>query len=171
MAERVGGWLLTALFLIAAILLFGAIYFALPQNQHFSGLLTIGVLSLVFSIGSYLAESFSREPTAQRSLAWGFFGMGFAVLFLTIGLGPTYGTLSLAGQVIGLLLLVVALAVAVGLIGWRRQAVRSTEGQLAARRAWRPESAPSALNYAAATSPTVPRTPPPPTEPGGSERP
>ncbi len=160
--DRWSGLVLTALFLVTAAVLFLLVYFALPGNQHFYALLLIGILALILCLGSYLAESFSRDPTAQRSLAWGFFGMGFAVLFLTIGLGPTYGVLSTTWMLLGLFLTLVVLIVAVALIAWRGRAVRATENQQVARQAWRQESAPSAFSYAAANSPSVPATAPPP---------
>jgi len=159
--NRWSGWLLTGLFLIAAVLLFLLVYEALPWNQHFDALVVIGVLALFLALGSYLAESFSREPTAQRSLAWGFFGMGFAVLFLTVGLGPTYGVLTVVGQLFGLLIIVVVLIITVVLIAWRGRAQRATENQQVARAAWRNETPPNAFSYAAANSPSVPTTAPP----------
>ncbi len=161
-ADRFGGWLLTALFLIAAVLLFLLVYYLLPGSMHFYALLTIGVLALFLSLGSYLAESVSRDPSAQRSLAWGFFGMAFAVLFLTIGLGPTYGILSVTGQLFGLLVVVIVLFVTVALMGWRRRALRATAARQVPREAWRNEPTPSAFSYAAANSPSVPTVSPPP---------
>ena len=159
--DKWSGWLLTGLFLAAAVILFLLIYTVLPQNQHYLALLVIGVVALILAIGSYLAESFSREPTAQRSLAWGFFGLGFAVLFLTIGLGPTYGLLSTTYMLFGLLLTIVVLIVAVALIAWRGRAVRATANREVPRQAWRNEPAPSAFSYAAANSPSVPQAAPP----------
>ncbi len=163
--EQWSGWLLTGLFLVAAALLFLLIYVGLPANQHYGALLLIGVVALFFSLGSYLAESFSREPTAQRSLAWGFFGLGFAVLFLTIGLGPSYGLLSTIYMLFGLLLTVIVLIVAVALIAWRGRAVRSTANRELPPQAWRNEPAPSAFSYAAANSPSVPEAAPAPPSP------
>jgi MFS family permease len=168
--DKWSGWLLTGLFLAAAVLLFLLIYEGLPQNQHYGALLLIGVVSLFLALGSYLAESFSREPTAQRSLAWGFFGLGFAVLFLSIGLGPSYGLLSTIYMLLGLLLTVIVLIVAVALIAWRGRAVRATANRELPRQAWRNEAAPSAFSYAAANSPSVPEAAPAPADhrpPGG----
>ena len=164
--ERWSGWLLTALFLVLAAIVFVALYVTLPGNQHFYALISIGIVALVFSVGSYLGESLSRDPTAQRSLAWGFFGMGFAVLLLTIGLGPTYGVLSTVVQLWGLALVVAVLIVAIALIAWRGRAVRATENQQVARAAWRNEPAPSAFSYSVANAPSVPVTPGAPPSPG-----
>ncbi len=165
-ADGLAAWVLTVLFLVAAALLFAGIYFALPGVFHYYALLTIGILSLFLALGSYLAEAFSREPTAQRAMAWAFFAMGFAVLLFTIALGPTYGVLSTVGMLMALVVVIVALIVAIALITWRVRSVRATEAREAPREAWRQTSPPSALTYAAANSPSVPQvTPPPSNEP------
>ncbi len=166
-AGRWNAWLLTALFLVAAALLFLLVYYALPANSHYGALILIGILALFLSLGSYLAESFSRQPSAQRSLAWGFFGMGFAVLFISVGLGGSYGV-SITYQLLGLLLIVITLIVAVALIGWRGRALRATQRREAPRQAWRNEPAPNAFNYASANSPSVPQAAP---APGGTTAP
>jgi hypothetical protein len=165
-------WVLTALFLVVAAILFFLIYLALPAQQHFGALLWIGILSLIFAIGCYLAESVSRDPSAQRSLAWAFFGLGFAVLYLTIGLAPAYGVSLGTWQLIGLLLVTIALAVSIGLVAWRIRAVQATKVQESVREQWRERPAPSAFSYAAANSPAVPATAtPPPPPPSGSAPP
>jgi hypothetical protein len=160
--EKWSGLLLTAIFLAIAVLLFVGIYLAFTANSHYFALIIIGVLALVLGGVSFLAEAFSREPSAQRSLAWGFFGMGFAVLFLSLGLGPTYGVISTLDSIIGLVLVLVLLFVAVAFVRWRGRSTRATENQQIPRRAWRSEPAPSAFSYAAANSPSVPSTAPPP---------
>jgi MFS family permease len=160
--EKWSGWVLTALFVVVAALVFAALYLTLPANSHYYALIAIGIVALVFALGSYLAESFSRDATAQRSLAWGFFGMGFAVLFLTIGLGQFYGVLSAVDQLWGLVVVVVVLMVAIALIAWRGRAVRATANIEVPRAAWRNETPPSAFSYSTATSPSVPTTAPPP---------
>jgi MFS family permease len=164
---RYSGWLLTALFLALAVMVFLALFFTFPANQHYSALLLIGVLCLVFAFFSYLAESLSREPTAQRSLAWGFFGMGFSVLYLTVILGPYYisGILTPIAQLTTIIFLTVVLAVAVVGIVWRMRAVRATENEMVSRASWRNEPAPSAFSYATAKSPAVPEVGPPPSSP------
>ena len=161
---RMGGWLLTALFVIGAALVFYAIYLAFPAQSHYGALLIIGVLALLLALASYLAESFSRDPQAQRSLAWGFFGMGFTVLLLTLGLGPSYGITSPLAALEGLIVVFVLLAVTIALIVWRVRALAATQAREAPRQAWRNEPAPSAFSYAAANSPSVPSTAPPPAD-------
>lgn len=164
-APRWSGLVLTVVFLVAAVFLFALIYLSFPGQQHFGALITIGILSLLFALGSYLAESLSRDPVAQRSLAWGFFGMGFAVLFLTVGLAPSYSIVSPASALWDIFFLFVLLAVTIGLIVWRVRGVRETERREVQRAEWRSESPPSALSYAAANSPSVPSTAPPSTAP------
>jgi len=168
---RWSGLVLTVLFLVIAAVLFYLIYIAFPASQHFYGLLWIGILALVFAIVCYFAESFSRDPSAQRSLAWGFFGMGFAVLFLSIGLAPSYGISLGDWQLIGLLLTAIALAVSIALIGWRLRAVQSTATREAVREQWKERPAPSAFSYAAANSPSVPATAPGPSPPASTPPP
>lgn len=164
-------WVITALFVIVAALVFAAIYLTIPSDHGFWALIAIGIVALVFSLGSYLMESASRRPTAQRSLAWGFFGMGFAVLIFTIGLGPTYGVLSTVWMLWGLVIVLAVLIVAVALVAWRVRAVRATANQEVPRAAWRNEPAPSAFSYAAANAPSVPSTAPPPPGTGGPSPP
>jgi peptidoglycan/LPS O-acetylase OafA/YrhL len=154
--------LITALFVIVAVLVFAAIYYTITSDHGFWALIAIGIVALIFALGSYLMESVSRQPTAQRSLAWGFFGMGFAVLILTVALGPTYGVLGTVWMLWGLVIVLAVLIVAVALIAWRVRAVRATENQEVSRTAWRNEPAPSAFSYSAANSPNVPSTSPPP---------
>jgi hypothetical protein len=167
------GWgapVLAALFLVIAALVFGATYYLLPQSNHYFALITIGVLALVFALGSYLAEASSRQPTIQRALGWGFFGMGFTVLIVSIALGPTYSVLTTVTALIGLAIVVAVLAISVGLMMWRVRSVAQTEAREAPREAWREEPSPSALSYATATSPSVPAVTPPPPSPGPPPR-
>jgi MFS family permease len=158
--NRWNGWLITGLFVIAAALLFLLIYYALPANRHYGALIVIGIVALFLALGSYLAQSFSRQPTAQRGLAWGFMGMGFAILFISVGIGGSYGV-STTYVLLGLLLIVAVLIVSVALIGWRGRALQRTANREVPRAAWRNEPAPSAFAYAAANSPSVPEVPPP----------
>ncbi len=142
--------------------MFFAIYVALPFAHHYYALLGIGILALLVSGGAYLAEAFSARPTAQRAVAWGFFGMGFAVLFATIALGSMYGVLTLFGQLIALIVVILVLVVAVAFIGWRSRALAATQVRLAKRAAWQSSPPGSALDYSAAHTASVPQVPAPP---------
>jgi hypothetical protein len=167
------GWsavLLTVMFLVVAGLLFTLIYIAVPQNHEFTALLLIGVFALIFAIGCYLAEAASRDPSAQRSLAWAFLAMGFATLFLSVGLGPTYGVESFTNMLLGLLVLIVLLAVTAALIAWRVRGAQAEAHQQVARAAWRSETPVSAFSYSTANAPSGPTTAPP-TPPGSGAPP
>ena len=157
-----GAWILAGLFLVIAALIFGAIWFEFPSSGHWYGLVYIGVIGILFALGSYLAEAASREPMIQRSLAWGFFGFGFAVLLFTIGVGNLYGVLTLVWVLLGLVVVLAVLFITVGLMMWRVRSVAATAAREAPRQAWRNEPTPSALTYAAANSPSVPAVTPPP---------
>jgi MFS family permease len=159
-----GAWVLAALFLIIAALIFAAIYYTLTGWNHYFALVAIGIVSLFFALGCYLAEAASRQPTIRRALAWGYFGMGFAVLIITVALGPTYGVLSMVAALVGLAITIAVLFIAVGLMMWRTRAVARTAAREAPREAWRNEPTPSALSYSAANSPSVPVVTPPPAE-------
>ncbi len=159
-----GAWVLAAIFLVIAALIFAALYYDLTAANHWWALLGIGLVALVFAGGSYLAEASSRDPTIQRSLAWGFFGMGFAILLLTLAVGHMYGVISIVVALLGLVLVLIALFASVGLMMWRVRAVARTASREAPREAWRKEPTPSALTYAAANSPSVPAVTAPPAE-------
>lgn len=163
--------LLTVLFLVIAAVLFTLVYVVLPGSMHFYGLLWIGILALIISLVCYLAESLARDPTYQRSLAWGFFGLGFAVLYLTIGLAPSYGvSIGVSWRLVGLLVTTIVLAIAIVAITWRVRSVAAVKPREEQREAWRERPAPSAFSYAAANSPSVPATSAPP-PPAGTSRP
>jgi hypothetical protein len=159
-----GAWVLAALFLVIAALVLGAVYFALPSAHHYVALVVIGIVALFFALGSYLAEAASRRPLIQRSLAWGFFGLGFADLVGTMATSHLYGVLSIVDAMLGLAIVLAALFVSVGLMMWRVRAVARTVAREAPREAWSEEPTPSALSYATATSPSVPVVTPPPAE-------
>jgi glucan phosphoethanolaminetransferase (alkaline phosphatase superfamily) len=152
---------LAALLGVAAVLLFAAIYFALPAHNHYYALIGIGILALVFSVGSYFAEAFSQRPVAQRALAWGFMAMGFTVLLVSIALGPMFIQLALVAEFVALLVVVLALIVAVAFIAWRTRALAATELRLRKREAWQASGSPSALDYPAAHAPSTPQVPAP----------
>jgi hypothetical protein len=169
-APTVAKWsapVLTGLFLVIAAVLFTLVYVILPASMHFYGLLWIGVLALIISLVCYLAESLARDPTYQRSLAWAFFGLGFAVLYLTVGLAPSYGvSIGTAWQLTGLLVTTIVLAIAIVGVTWRMRTVAAVRPREAQREEWREHPAPSAFSYAAANSPAVPSTAPPPPSAG-----
>ncbi|MFZ1022513.1 MAG: hypothetical protein WAN87_00045 [Thermoplasmata archaeon] len=158
--SKVAAWIVAAILLVVGILLFYGIY--LVVTSHFYALLTIGILAVVFALVAYLSESISRQPSVQRAAAWGFYGMGFAILLLTIGLNPG-ATLSTGWQITGLILVLVLLAVSIAGVGWRFRAVATEQGRQAEHSNWQARPPPSAFSYTAGgpTNPPVPAAPPP----------
>ena len=166
------GVLFGIVMLAVAALLFVGIYVALPQNDHFFGLVTIGILSLVFAVASYFGSALSREPGMARLATYGFLGMGFAVLLLTISLAPG-NPLTLVAQLIGLVFVLLALAAVIGFAWWRAGTQGREAQRVQRRQEWAASPPPSAFDYAAAQkAPTVtPQSPPggaPPSRPGGA---
>jgi hypothetical protein len=161
------GGAIVGVFALIAGLLFAGVYIALPQNGHFYSLLAIGILSLVFGLGAYLAQAVAPDPMLPRALAWGFAGLGYALLFGTVLLDPT-GLLAVSGQVVVLIVLLLFLFAT--LIGgyWRYRAVAVDRVRLANRDGWRASTPRTALEYGAAQherdvtqSPSTPAKGPP----------
>ncbi len=167
--RTISSGLLAFLFLAVAAVLFVVAYLALPGYDHFYGLLAIGVLSLFFSLGAYLAEAFSTRAPIQRAVSWAFAGMGFATLLLTLAFAPS-SPLSLIGKLVGLLLVLLVLIVTVAGTRWRLGQERGVAQRETQREAWRSRPAPSAFTYATAHPPGEPSAPPnqptPPTQGG-----
>ncbi len=168
------GALIGALLLVVAALLFVAIYYALPGYQHFFALITIGILSLVFALVAYLAESFTREPTPMRLATFGFLGMGFAVLLLTIAFAPG-SPLGVVAQLVALVLILLVLVGVLVFARWRATALGAEARREQRRQEWSAQpSVPSAFDYAAAQKAAAPpaQAPPsggsPPSRSGGS---
>ena len=147
------------MFLLVAALIFGGIFLLVSGPVHFAALLTIGFLSLVFAGLSYFAQALSRTPTAQRAAAWGFGAFGFSILFLTVGLFPSFypnlGLLSLLVQFVLLIFLILLLIGAIGLAFWRSRGHAQDEQRQAARQEWSQSAPPSAFSYAAARDPSA----------------
>jgi hypothetical protein len=143
------GLAIVAIFVLVAALLFAGIYLFLAANQHFYGLLTIGILSLGFSIGGYFAQALAPDPLVPRALSWGFAGLGFALLFGTIATNPG-STFSYFEQIGALIVVLLVLGVALVGAYWRSAAVASTRARVEQRTAFQSQPPRSALDYAAA---------------------
>ncbi len=166
----VSGLVLAVLFLAVAALLFVAVYYVLPGHDHFYGLIAIGILSLFFALGAYLAEAFSTQAPIQRAVSWAFAGMGFATLLLTLVFAPN-SPLSFVSTIIGILLVLLVLIVAVAGTRWRVGQERGVAQRESQREAWRARPAPSAFTYATAHPPgeaPPPSSGPAPPPPGGN---
>jgi hypothetical protein len=143
------GVALVGVFALVAALLFATVYLSLPGNQHFYGLVTIGILSLVFALGAYLAQALAPDPMLPRALSRGFAGLGFALLVGTVLTNPA-STLNFLAQLVALI--VILLFVAVTLVGayWRSRTVAGARARLEVRDGWRAQPPRSALDYSAA---------------------
>lgn len=164
--SRIAAPIVAGILFVAALVLMVGIYIVLPQNGHFSGLVTIGVLSLVFAAISYLAQSLSAaNPAPQRTLAWAFYAFGFALLLVTFAFPISAYALAPAGQVTGLVLTLVALAGSIAGIAWRSRTLAAESPLAAARVQWQDRPPVSAFNYGTARSADAPATAPPPSPP------
>lgn len=163
---RVAAPAVAAILLIASVVLFVGVYFLLPLNGHFLGLVTIGILSLVFAAVAYLAQSLSpANPAPQRTLAWAYYAFGFALLLVTFALPASAYNLALTWQITGLVLTLVALAGSIAGIAWRSRTLASEPPREAARAEWRGRAPVSAFDYTTARAPDAPATSPPPSPP------
>jgi len=161
-AGAMSGPLIAVLFVVVAALIFAGVFLLLPGPEHFTALLVIGFLALLFGAISYLAESISRGPAIQRALSWGFGAFGFAILFITVGALPLLysGLISTIGQIGLLVVLVLLLIVPVAFYGWRARGQVQDQRREEARHEWAQSAPPSAFSYAAARDPAAPTTPP-----------
>jgi hypothetical protein len=163
---------IVAILVVVSILLFVTVYLVFPEHDHFTALLLIGILALAFALVAYLLQATSASPIGPRALAWGYLGMGFATLFITLAAAPDPDVGSVP-RLIGLLVVVLLLAIALAFIGWRSRSVAAERHRSAAREEWTQHPPPSAFTYATAqAAPTV--VPPGASEgsaPNGSGRP
>ena len=166
-AMSLTGAMFGGLLLLVAALLFVGIYVALPQNDHFFALITIGILSLLFAVGGYFGQAVTRDPGMVRLTTYGFLGMGFAVLLLTIALAPG-NPLTLLLQIVGLVLVLILLAGVAALAYWRAGTLGREAQRQERRQEWASSPPPSALTYAAAQRAP---TPPPQAGPAGGTPP
>jgi len=168
------GVLLAIILLAIAALLFVLIYLALPGDGHLGALLWIGVLALIFAGGTYLGRALTDDPGPLRLATFGFLGLGFAVLLLSIGVGPDPdGVVSTLARIVGLIIVLLALAGVVAFAMWRSGSGERELQRQEHREAWDRSTPPSAFDYAAAQqvapppSPTAAPSPPPPPSTGG----
>lgn len=166
------GMLIASLMLAVAVLIFVGIYLGMPQNQHFYALLWIGVLGLVFGFASYFAQAFLRDPAPARFATFGFVGMGFTVLFLTVLIAPG-NPFSLGSQLAALVVLILVLIAVVAFAMWRGRELGREARRSERRQEWVASPPPSALDYPAARASAAPPAAPPsggspPSRPGST---
>jgi hypothetical protein len=164
---RMAPALVVGLFTLVAVLLFAGIYLALPNPNHFYALTTIGIVALLLCLAGYLSEALSADPYIQRAFAWGFGAMGFAILFAAFLL-PLNTGITLSGEILALLVLIVLLLAWIAGIGWRSKARAEAHARSQSREAWASTASPSAFSYGpsgstgAGTPPVPPNAPSPP---------
>lgn len=167
------GVLIAGLMLAVAVLIFFGIYLSMPQNQHFYALLWIGVLGLVFGFATYFAQAFLRDPAPARFATFGFVGMGFTVLFLTVLIAPG-NPFTLGSQLAALVVLILLLIAVVAFAMWRARELGREARRSERRQEWTASPPASALDYPAARAAAAPpaATPTssgsPPSRPGGT---
>ncbi len=159
----------------ASVLLFIAIWFALPQDSHYLALATIGIVSLIFALVSTLGRAFTRAGDALKALAWGYAGLGFALLIGSLVLAGSMSIIGIVIELVGLVIVVVLIGIVAGLAVWGAGSARMTQQREMRREAWRASQPRSAFDYTTAR-PNVPSSPAPapdessPTAPPGASR-
>lgn len=163
----VAGAAAAAIFLVAIAVLFAAIYFVLPGEAHFYAFVGMGVLSLLFALGAYLAQAFTARPLVPGALGWGFLALGFGLLLVSIVLNPGNTITSIGAQLTALFVLLVAMAITAVLVGWRMWSKANERTRLAGRAQWESKPAVSAFDYgtAGAEGSPAPGARPPSTPP------
>jgi hypothetical protein len=156
-----------AIFVVVAALLFLAVFLVLPGNQHFYALITIGILSLVFALGAYLAQAAVPDGLIARSLSWGFAGLGFFLLLGTVVTNPA-STLGVLGQILAIVIVLLFLAAALAGAYWRSWTVASTKARVEQRAVFQSQPPRSALDYSAAQHDREVTQAPPPSPKGQS---
>lgn len=145
--SSMAGALIGIILLAVSALLFAAIYFVVAD--HFWAFVAIGILALVFALGAYLSQAATAGGGIGGVVAYGYLGFGFALLVGDLVVLAAPGP----GQFIGLAVVLLLVAVAIGLIAWRRRAVPATQMRLTERAAWAARPAGSAFDYPTAQSP------------------
>jgi hypothetical protein len=167
-ARRISGAVFAAILLVVAALLFYFVYLVVSPTSAFQALLWIGFLALVFALVAYLMESAVAQPLLARAVSWGFMGMGFTVLFVTIGLYPdsSVTTTNRIELAIGALVL---LAIAVLGVYWRSGQLPAEAQRNESRAAWQARPTVSAFDYTTSRPADVPppTTGTPPRPPSG----
>jgi hypothetical protein len=149
----------------ASALLFLLIWFVLPGDNHYLALATIGILSLLFALGSTIGRAFTRGDYALKALAWGYVGLGFALLIGSLILAGSMSFIGLLFEIVGLLLVVLLMGIVAGLAVWGAGSLVSTQRREMRRESWRAATPASAFDYTTAR-PSIPPSNPGPVETG-----
>jgi hypothetical protein len=147
----------------ASALLFLLIWFVEPGDDHFIALATIGILSLFFALGSTIGRAFTRGDYALKALAWGYVGLGFALLIGSLVLAGSMSFIGLLFEIVGLLLVVLLMGIVAALAVWGAGSVVATQRREMRREAWKATTPASAFDYTTAR-PSIPSSAPGPTD-------
>jgi MFS family permease len=156
----------------ATVLLFIAIWFAIPQYNHYLALAWIGILSLVFSLVTSILRAFTRAASALKALSFGYAGLGFALLVGSLVLAGSMSIINVVLELVGLVIVVVLIGIVAGLAVWGAGSAQMAQRREMRREAWRASTPRSAFDYSTAR-PNVPAAPaeePSPTPPPGASR-
>lgn len=150
-----GGAIGAIILAVAALILFLAIYFALPQDHHYLALSTIGSVSLVFALFSYFGRAFVQAGALLQNMSWGFAGLGFALIVGALLLGGSY--IGIVLELVYLFFVVILVGAWAFLVAWRRGTQQASQRLEAHRETWRASTPTSAFDYTTAR----PNTPAP----------
>ncbi|MCI4345505.1 MAG: hypothetical protein L3K07_01935 [Thermoplasmata archaeon] len=161
---RLSGAVALVIIVVLAAIVFLAVWLAFPNDGHFVGLLAIGVLALVLALLTYFLQAAASDPNPVRAAGWGLFGMGGAILLLTILLDAP-ASVSTGSKLAGVFVVLVALAI--GFLGaaWRGRTRATETNRQQSQASWRQKPVTSAFSYSSANPPAVAPPPPPPGTP------
>ncbi|MCI4363526.1 MAG: hypothetical protein L3K13_04390 [Thermoplasmata archaeon] len=167
LAGRLSGAVALGIIVVLAAIVFFALWLAFPNDGHFAGLLAIGALALVFAFLTYFLQAFTSDPNPVRAAGWGLFGMGGAVLLLTLLLDAP-ASVSTGAKLAGVAIVLVVLLF--GFLGaaWRGRTRATETNRQRAQASWRQKPVSSAFSYSSAQPPAVAPPPPPGTPPPGA---
>jgi hypothetical protein len=164
MGGRLSGAVALVIMAALAAITFIVLWLVFPNNGHYTALIAIGALALVYALITYPLQAFTSDPTPVRAAGWGLFGMGGAVLLLTILLDAPAGS-SIVSQLVGTFLVLIVLLI--GFVGaaWRGRARAADTSRQKSQESWRQKPVTSAFSYSSANPPAIAPPPPPPGAP------
>jgi hypothetical protein len=164
--RQIAGWAFVVILLAIAALIFAVTWLVESPTSVFYALVAIGALALVMALAAYLMRAAVAKVVIAEATSWGFLGMGFTVLLVTIGLYPD-STVSTTTRIVYAIVVLIVLAIAVLGFYWGAGQRPAEAARLAERQEWRQQPTVSAFEYTTAHPPSVP----PPSDPGASPLP
>ena len=165
-----GAAVVTIVILVASVLIFVAIWFALPQYSHYLALATIGIVSLVFALLTSVGRAFTRASGGLKSVSWGYAGLGFALLIGSLVLAGAASIIGAVLELVFLVIVVILIGIVAGLAAWGSGSARMAQQREMRREAWRASTPRSAFDYTTAR-PNIPATPAPAADESSSNPP